>query len=150
MRFSWELRPADGGGGTPPAVVSYRARRMSRIIASMAALGMVVDSGPAPKFPLWAVYGVSDFDSVGRPLGRRAGDYEAALAAILSHHGSTPEPGIPLHKLRTGLGWHVTSAECAAAVARFDARPDDQPGPLATRVVPFLRAAAAGDGFEVH
>ncbi|HEX5117996.1 MAG TPA: hypothetical protein VFW65_22670 [Pseudonocardiaceae bacterium] len=149
MRYVWELRPVDGGP-TPPADLTYRPRRMARIIAAMTTLGMVVDAGPPPKFPMWAVYGVSDFDSAGRPLGGRAGDYEAALARILSHHGRTDRPGIPLHKLRTSLGWHVTAAECAAAVATFDAWPGEPPAALGARLVPFLRAASARDGFEVH
>jgi hypothetical protein len=123
---------------------------MTRIVAAMISLGMVVDTGPPPKFPMWAVYGVSDFDSAGRPLGGHARDYEAALARILSHHGHTDEPGIPLHKLRTSLGWHVTADECTAALARFDARSDEPPAVFGVRLVPFLRAAAGGDGFEVH
>ncbi|HEY1573641.1 MAG TPA: hypothetical protein VGG05_20030 [Pseudonocardiaceae bacterium] len=149
MRYVWELRPVDGGT-TPPADLRYRPRRLARIIAVMTTLGMVVDTGPPPKFPMWAVYGVSDFDSAGRPLGGRAEDYEAALARILSHHGRTDVPGIPLHKLRTSLGWHVTAAECAAAVAKFDAWPGEPPAAFGSQLVPFLRAAGAGDGFEVH
>jgi hypothetical protein len=138
-----------------PAATSlaFRPRRVARIVAAMARLGMVVDTGPPPKFPLWAVYGVSDFDAVGRPVGGRAGEYETALRRILSSHGRSSEPGIPLHKLRTNLGWHVTADECRAAVRRYDRwRGLDQPSPAAfgEDLMPFLRAAAARDGFEVH
>jgi hypothetical protein len=152
VRFELEMRTA-GGNGPPPATVSYRPRRMSRIIAAMLALRMTVDGGPPPKFPLWAVYGVSDFDSAGRPLGGRAADYQAELATILSWHGHTDEVGIPVHKLRTNLGWHVTAAECAAAVLRYDewsARGEPSPAVFGDHLIPFLRAAATADGFEVH
>jgi hypothetical protein len=83
-------------------------------------------------------------------LGGGAADYEAALARLLSAHGHTGEPGIPLHKLRTNLGWHVTAAECAAAVRAFDELAEPPPAVFGPRLVPFLRAAADGDGFEVH
>ena len=125
---------------------------MVKLVAAMLNWQMAVDAGPAPKFPLWAVYGVSDFDSAGRPVGERASDYETALARILSGHGRTDLPGIPVHKLSTNLGWHVTAAECTAALSCFDAEVAD--GRDATvfgkKLIPFLRAAAAGDGFEVH
>lgn len=126
---------------------------MSRIVATMAGLHMVVDGGPPPKFPLWAVYGVSDFDSAGRPLGDHAEDYEAALARILRWHGQTDEIGIPLHKLRTNLGWHVTKIECEAAMSRYDrwtSRGEPRPTVFGERLIPFLRASALIDGFEVH
>ena len=143
------MRPADGSG-TPTAEISYRPRRMGRIVSTMMSLHMVVDTGPPPRFPLWAVYGVSDFDSAGRPLGGRATDYEAELARILADHGRTAAPGIPVHKLRTNLGWHVTAEECVAAVRAYDARGADQPSVFGPNLLPFLRAAGVGDGFEVH
>jgi hypothetical protein len=123
---------------------------MGRIISAMTALHMAVESGPPPRFPLWAVYGVSDFDSAGRPMGGRARDYEAELERILSRHGNTDEDGIPLHKLRTNLGWHITTQECRAALRALDKQPDDPPTVFGTKLVPFLRAAAERDGFEVH
>lgn len=135
------------------AILSFRPRRVSRIAAAMVRLGMAVDTGPPPKFPLWAVYGVSDFDAVGRPVGGRADEYGAALSRILSAHGVSQEPGIPLHKLRTNLGWHVTADECGAAVRRYDRwLGGGEPGPatFGEDLVPFLRAAARHDGFEVH
>jgi hypothetical protein len=147
VRYHWELRPAEGEA---PTILSYRPHRVTRLIAALRSLGMAVDTGPPPRFPLWALYGVSDFDSAGRPLGERAADYEAALARILRHHGHTDEPGIPIHKLRTNLGWHVTAAECRAAVDAFQARQQDEPAVFGGRLLPFLRKAAAGDGFEVH
>lgn len=154
------MRPADGST-TPTALISYRPRRMARIVSTMVGLGMVVDTGPPPRFPLWAVYGVSDFDSVGRPLGGRAADYEAELARILRAHGTTDEPGIPVHKLRTNLGWQVTAPECVAAMRAYDRnRADDadhdadnaadEPSVFGPNLLPFLRAAGVGDGFEVH
>jgi hypothetical protein len=126
---------------------------MARIVATMKELGMVIDGGPQPKFPMWAVYGVSDFDSAGRPLGGRAMDYEAALAQILSSHGHNDADGIPVHKLRSNLGWHVTADECVAAVRCFDrwrVEHEEPPQVFGGKLVPFLRAAANGDGFEVH
>ena len=146
------MRPADGSG-TPTTQISYRPRRMGRIVSTMMSLHMVVDTGPPPKFPLWAVYGVSDFDSAGRPVGGRATDYEAELARILSDHGRAPVPGIPVHKLRTNLGWHVTAGECVAAMLAYDtwhARDEDEPSVFGPNLLPFLRAAGLGDGFEVH
>jgi hypothetical protein len=126
---------------------------MARIVAVMTELGMAIDGGPSPKFPMWAVYGVSDFDSVGRPLGGRAMDYEAALEQILSSHGHNDSDGIPLHKLRSNLGWHVTADECVAAVRCLDrwlAGHEEPPQGLGKKLIPFLREAAEGDGFEVH
>jgi hypothetical protein len=152
MRIQLEMRPADGST-TPTAEISYRPRRMGRIVSTMAELHMVVDTGPPPKFPLWAVYGVSDFDSAGRPVGGRATDYVSALARILASHGRSDSPGIPLHKLRTNLGWHVTAGECVTAMRAYDAwRTDgnEEPGVFGPNLLPFLRAAGVGDGFEVH
>lgn len=123
---------------------------MGRIVTAMTGLGMVVDGGPPPRFPLWAVYGVSDFDSVGRPLGGRARDYEAALEKILSWHGNTDADGIPVHKLSSNLGWHVTADECAGALRCLDRRGERPPSVFGTELLPFLRTAAGHDGFEVH
>lgn len=150
MRFQLEMRPVAGG---TPATISYRPRRMTRIIAAMGELGMTVDGGRPPRFPLWAVFGVSDFDSVGRPVGGRARDYEAELERILSWHGDTDEDGIPVHKLGSNLGWHVTAQECAAAVRRYDRWREqgrDVPQVFGGKLIPFLRAAMTADGFEVH
>jgi len=152
MRFQLELR-LSAGDGVSPAMVSFRSRRMNRVVAVMTDLNMTVDGGPAPKFPLWAVYGVSDFDSTGRPVGGRAQEYESALRRILSAHGQTEDEGIPLHKLRTNLGWHVTADECRAAIKSYEAsRQPDEPAPNAfgSKLIGFLRAAMVRDGFEVH
>lgn len=141
------------GGAAPSVTISYRPRRMHRIVTTMTALDMAVDGGRPPRFPLWAVYGVSDFDGAGRPLGGRARDYEAELERILSWHGNTDREGIPVHKLSSNLGWHVTAAECAAGVRVFDAtieRGQDSPSVFGGQLIPFLRAAAEYDGFEVH
>jgi hypothetical protein len=146
------MRSADGGG-TPTVRIGFRGRRMARIVAAMTELGMTVDGGPPPKFPMWAVYGVSDFDSAGHPLGGQATDYVAALDRILSGHGQTDQEGIPLHKLRTNLGWHVTAQECAAAVRSFDRwiqRGEPSPSVFGGKLIPLLRASMIGDGFEVH
>lgn len=145
-----EMRPI--GGGEPPVTIAYRPRRMVKLAAAMLNWQMAVDAGPAPKFPLWAVYGVSDFDSAGRPVGERASDYETALARILSGHGRTDRPGIPVHKLSTNLGWHVTAAECAAALRSFNegVAAGRDAAVFGKKLIPFLRAAAAEDGFEVH
>jgi hypothetical protein len=144
------MRPI--GGGEPPVTIAYRPRRMVKLVAAMLNWQLAVDAGPAPKFPLWAVYGVSDFDSAGRPVGGRALDYETALARILSGHGRTDLPGIPVHKLSTNLGWHVTAGECAAALSCFDAgvAAGQDATVFGKKLIPFLRAAAARDGFEVH
>lgn len=152
MRFHLEVRSADGRGSAP-AAVSFRTRRMSRVVSAMGGLGMTIDAGPPPKFPLWAVYGVSDFDSAGQPVGGRAKEYEHALWRILSWHGPTDEEGIPVHKLCSNLGWHVTADECRAAVHTFDQwRSLDNPTPASfgDELVPFLRVAVDLDGFEVH
>jgi hypothetical protein len=152
MRFQLELRPT-AGEVVSPAMITFRLRRMARIVAVMTDLAMVVDGGPAPKFPLWAVYGVSDFDSSGRAMGGRAMEYELALRRILSAHGRTEDEGIPLHKLRTNLGWHVTADECRAAIKTFDAchRPSDPvPSVFGQELLTFLRTAMVHDGFEVH
>ncbi len=149
VRYEWEMR-AGAGADPPAATLSFRPRRLTRVINTLVTFQMVVDGGRPPRFPLWAVYGVSDFDSAGRPLGGRAADYEAALERILSDHGHTDQPGIPLHKLRTNLGWHVTAVECAAAVRAFEIQGAAPPAVFGPRLLPFLRSARAHDGFEVH
>jgi hypothetical protein len=126
---------------------------MARIVTAMSELKMTVDGGPTPKFPLWAVYGVSDFDSTGRPMGDRAQEYEDALRRILSGHGHTEEQGIPIHKLSTNLGWHITAEECRAAMNSYDewCRPGESPpNVFGPHLIPFLRAAMRHDGFEMH
>lgn len=149
MRFQLELR-LTAGEEVSPAMLTYRPRRMTRVITAMTELKMVVDGGPPPKFPLWAVYGVSDFDSAGRPVGGRAQEYEIALQRILSAHGQTDDEGIPVHKLRTNLGWHVTADECRAAIKSLEAADGPIPNALSSELVAFLRAAMVRDGFEVH
>jgi hypothetical protein len=126
---------------------------MARIVAAMTELRMTVDSGPPPRFPLWAVYGVSDFDSSGQPVGGQAKEYEHALWRILSWHGLTDEQGIPVHKLSSNLGWHVTADECRAALRAFDQWRDagePTPATFGDELIPFLRTAVELDGFEVH
>jgi hypothetical protein len=149
MRFQLELRRS-AGEALSPATVTFRPRRMARIVAAMLELKMVVDTGPPPRFPLWAVYGVSDFDSAGRPMGGRAQEYESALQRILSAHGQTEDEGIPLHKLRSNLGWHVTADECRAAIKTYDANRTSAPAVLTPKLLTFLRTAMTHDGFEVH
>jgi hypothetical protein len=152
MRATARLALDDAAQGAA-LTLSFRPRRMARIVAVMLDLGMAVDAGPPPKFPLWAVYGVSDFDRLGRPVGGRAREYERVLAGILSWHGDTLREGIPAHKLRTTLGWHVTADECAAALRRYDdwcAGGTVPPAVFGPDLIPFLRAATHQDGFEVH
>jgi hypothetical protein len=145
------MRPAGGEG--PPVTISYRPRRMARIVTAMRGLAMVVDGGPPPKFPLWAVFGVSDFDTAGRPVGGRAKEYETELERILSWHGDTDLDGIPIHKLSTNLGWHVTAGECRAAIRHFEywlETGEQAPPVFGGKLIPFLRASTQRDGFEVH
>ncbi len=151
MSFSWELRTTSAA--EPSASHRRRSWVMMRIASRMLDLGMACDNGPPPKFPLWAVYGVSDFDVLGRPIGGRAEAYEAELREILSWHGDPARAGIPLHKLTTPLGWHVTTVECRSAVRSYDrarAAGIRHPRIFGTELVPFLRTAAETGGFEVH
>jgi hypothetical protein len=152
MSFSWELRTADGAA-KPSAPHRRRSWVMMRVASRMIDLGMACDNGPPPKFPLWAVYGVSDFDVLGRPVGGRAEAYQAELHEILSWHGDPNRVGIPLHKLTTPLGWYVTTTECRAAIQAYDrarAAGIRHPRIFGTDLVPFLRIAAEANGFEVH
>jgi hypothetical protein len=151
MSFTWELR----GDGAARRNGPHRRRSwvMMRVAARMLDLAMACDNGPPPKFPLWAVYGVSDFDALGRPVGGQAEKYEAELRSILAWHGDPKNAGIPLHKLTTPLGWCVTPQECRAAIAAYDrARANGirHPRIFGTDLVPFLRLAAEQNGFEVH
>ncbi len=151
MSFSWELRGDGAGTGKGP----HRRRSwvMMRIASRMLDLGMACDNGPPPKFPLWAVYGVSDFDVLGNPVGGRAEEYAAELRDILAWHGDPKSNGIPLHKLTTPLGWYVTVKECREAITAYDrARANGirHPRIFGTDLIPFLRAAAEQNGFEVH
>jgi hypothetical protein len=151
MSFSWELR--GDGAARPNGPHRRRSWVMMRVAARMLDLNMACDNGPPPKFPLWAVYGVSDFDVLGRPVGGEAQEYESELRTILSWHGDAKNTGIPLHKLTTPLGWYVTPEECRAAVAAYDrARAGGirHPRIFGTDLIPFLRVATEGDGFEVH
>ena len=69
---------------------------------------------------------------------------------LRAHEGDTP--GIPAHKLRSNNGWHVTREECVQALATYDeavAGGAAHPESFREDLVPFLRTAAAHDGFEV-
>lgn len=73
--------------------------------------------------------------------------------ALRDHGGPDEQPGIPIHKFASNDGWQVTAQECRQAVAAHEAAmAAGLPHPPALRedVLPFLRAAAQADGFEVY
>lgn len=104
-----------------------------------------------PAFPRHDSYGVT-YNDEDEVVGDRAKEYEKDLADHLSWHG--PEiPGIPLHKFCSNDGWHVTREECRAALHLYEeALKSGEPHPesFMDDVIPFLREAAATDGFEVN
>lgn len=59
------------------------------------------------------------------------------------------EPGIPVHKLCSNDGWHVTAVECLSALIIWERRGKPMPEEFMDDVIPFLQAAARRDGFEV-
>lgn len=135
----------------------------SPLADALIALGMGFEAetfAPIPLFPDADEYGVEWHewkDETGKwhdgYIGERATEYEAEVNRVLDWHG--PEiPGIPVHKIcTTNDGWHVTRAECDAALHLYEsAIRDGKPHPEAFRddFVPFLRCGAQHDGFEVH
>lgn len=127
---------------------------MGRLLKAMSGIGMSCDSGAPPRFPLWTVYGVTGFDSLGAPEGARADRYQSELSSILSWHGDPELTGIPQHKLiPPQVGWHVTATECEQALAAYHGHIDaggSHPWIFGTSFIPFLTVAAEHDGFEVH
>lgn len=127
----------------------------SRLADALIAMGMGFEAEtflPVPPWPDREEYGV-DWNDEGDVVGERAKEYEAAVAAVLDWHG--PEiPGIPVHKVcRSNDGWHVTREECRAALQLYEFAIRDgkgHPEAFADDFIPFLRAGAEADGFEVH
>lgn len=114
-------------------------------------MGMGFDS-PVPEFPDSDHLDRTDFRD-GEPITDRAWRYEIQRADVLADHGAGSAAGIPGHKLYSADNWHVTACECAQALAAYhQAIHTGLPHPAAfgADVIPFLRTAAAFDGFRVH
>ncbi|WP_017975764.1 hypothetical protein [Actinopolyspora halophila] len=133
-------------------------RYLRRSVFSMLATSQhMVDLGMAfasdrPEFPDSCHLSGEDFSEEGAPVTEQARTYLAQLEETLSAHGGSGT-GIPLHKFDSNDGWHVTAAECSAAVQAYEhtiaggaAHPDE----FADDVIPFLRTAARCDGFRVY
>jgi len=126
----------------------------TRLCQAMVGLGMAYPS-PVPEFPDSDHLDRGDFRDQ-QPVTDRARAYLQALERTRVDHGSHGAarlPGIPVHKLASGDGWHVTAEECGEAVAAYEfATTTGTPHPdaFADDVLPFLRTAARHDGFRVH
>jgi hypothetical protein len=121
---------------------------------------------PLPPFPSLADFGITDVDDEAHyrkvqqdepwfeyeAISDAAKNFEAATAEHLRWHG--PEiPGIPLHKFCSNDGWHVTREECQAALVRYElaiGNGEPHPEEFSDDLIPFLRAGARYDGFEVY
>lgn len=125
---------------------------MHPTVEAMVELGMAFwsEHGPFPEYP-----GYEHFDAEDEPVTDEGREYAARVAKLLSWHGDDPQAqGIPSHKFTSNDGWHVTKQECEQALAAYDAamaaghvHPERW---FRDDLIPFLRHAAAADGFEVH
>jgi hypothetical protein len=114
----------------------------SRLADALVEMGMGFDAEvfvPVPPWPSREEYVVEEYD--------------AETDRVLDWHG--PEiPGIHYHKVCTSNdGWHVTREECRSALALYEFAIRDgkaHPDAFHDDFIPFLRAAAEHDGFEVH
>jgi hypothetical protein len=125
-----------------------------RLCSALVALGMAFDS-LVPQFPDSDHLDSTDFRD-DRPVTDRSRRYLQERARVLADHGTDMEeylPGIPTHKLASADGWHVTDKECGQALAAYEAALLDgtaHPADFGEDLIPFLRAAAAAEGFLVH
>lgn len=114
-------------------------------------MGMGFDSG-APDFPDSDHLDGTDFRD-GEPITDRARSYLGQHERVLAEHGTDDAAGIPGHKLYSADGWHVTASECAQALAAYQRAiltGVPHPAAFAADVIPFLRTAAAFEGFRSH
>lgn len=87
-------------------------------------------------------------ESTDEWVGEDAQDYIAKLEAYLSDRRGAGR-GVAVWKLcNTNDGWHVTQAECDEAMAAWEEA--GRPAMSQDDIIPFLRAGADHDGFEVH
>lgn len=119
-------------------------------------LGMAYSS-PLPDFPDNDHLDRTDFRG-DQPVSERAQRYVQVLERTLAEHGTGPlvddyVPGIPLHKLSSADGWHVTAAECTEALTTYSGA--SRAGVAHTAafdpdVLLFLRTVADHGGFRVY
>ncbi|WNV83134.1 hypothetical protein [Umezawaea sp. Da 62-37] len=126
----------------------------TRLCQAMVALGMAHPT-PVPQFPYSDHLDRDDFRD-DQPVTDRAHAYLRALEQTRTDHGSRGHarlPGIPVHKLASGDGWHVTAQECREALAAYQLATTTgtpHPAALGDDVLPFLRTAARHNGFRTH
>jgi hypothetical protein len=139
---------------------------MSRCCDVMAALGMLT-SEDAPKFPRLEEFGLTDWpenpdDYEGEERAKAEAEltdggrrFLAAVEAVLAFE-PVPVQGIPSGKFSTNDGWLVTPAQCGAAVAAWQAQPDDVRARVEgeaewwARWIAYLEYAQGRGGFRVY
>jgi hypothetical protein len=124
---------------------------------ALIAMGMgfeAEDYFTVPPWPDRAEYGVQYDEWDGHVIGERAKEFEDAVAEVLRWRGPEIPPGIPVPKVCTSNdGWHVTREECRAALRLYEFAIRDgktHPEAFGDDFIPFLRAAAEADGFEIN
>ena len=146
--MTYDLYVRDLSVGCADAALHPGHGSMWELVEDAVALGMAFHSA-APAFPDDPGdehVGFEGDREVGRTDVGRA--YVERKQAALSAHGGDVA-GIPAHKLRSNHGWHVTRAECLAALASYD-KAATHPASFRDDLIPFLRCAAEHDGFEVR
>jgi len=144
-------------------------------------LGMAFEDEPHPEWPEVEDYGITydDVRAVRYPEDypdevkalttedrEKVDAFLAAQREVLSWHGKTDTPGIPLHKFGSNDGWLVVPAECEAAVkawesyvadcgeaaahAAISSRLGGRPVDRWLAWIEYLRGAARHGGFEVR
>ncbi|GGL01306.1 hypothetical protein Ppa06_69870 [Planomonospora parontospora subsp. parontospora] len=148
---------------------------MGRYRDAMYRLGMAFDDDPRPDWPRANNYGITDeqvwavespedypevYAAITSDMMSQILAYQQEHERVLSWHGKTDMPGIPLHKFGSNDGWVVLPAECEAAV-RIWRKHHDEHGDVQIQAVlgedlsywlkwiDFLQGAITHDGFEV-
>lgn len=127
---------------------------MGPVRQALANVGMAVAS-TMPEIPDDSHLSQEDFSDDGEPATENATLFVQALMRMLADHGAGDAAylgGIPLHKLGSNDGWHVTDTEVTAALAAYDTfiqAGQPHPEEFDDDVIPFLRTAARYQGFRV-
>ncbi|MEU6644341.1 hypothetical protein ABZ863_17550 [Saccharomonospora sp. NPDC046836] len=151
----WYARPAN--------YLRLSVNRMTALCDALLRLGMAYDAAsfeqdrdrPAFGLPRPQDYGLTATrDEYGDTVwsGRRHAEFESARQVALRRHVPESQPGIPLHKLSTALGWIVDGAECGSALDGYRAarsRDVGHPRAFGDHFITFLAACTAGTGFVV-
>jgi hypothetical protein len=121
----------------------------------MNTVGMLTDE-PMPEFPDMDNYGLDEYpDEDSENLTSAERDYLIAQRGALSHEPPIVS-GIPVYKLCSNEGWLVTEAQCAVALSKWNAAPNEVRVAVEMKAewwpswITFLGHSKDRGGFRVH